>query len=307
MLHIAIDVRIREISHGDRVLRETEEGTNGMAVSFLYYLGNVEERPRESCEVPAGFEVHGVRLKEKSVLFSMDKKKEIKRVKRVAYSTDPTVFVYIYHFDPPTDSDMGFLAHFDLVEQAKMKLFTLYRLSNGRWTASDQLRCHPISSRADWLRDKFTVQYLIISIASTDAIKLKDWFLYAESIYIKNCVSSIKTVDDRILTMKMNGEEDRAFDAEYLSKRHVERLKSAIESVDQSTVDELLKQSYDLVWSDRMELQRQIEINNVSGGDWLKTDHNMKKVLPSFVRPPAALDSNDKRLFDTDYMFGLEG
>lgn len=280
-----------------------QNGERELPVYHLYLLGIIEEKPKIICQVPFGFNINGIFVKEQSYLFILDDKKK-KKKKIEIFRTEPLIWVYIYHFDTPCQNDIDFLSYFDIVEQSKARLVTLGKITTGEWGKDIQILNHPLKSRADWLRDRFTIHFLILSLAKEEYRKHIQWFIYAESIMVRNNLSLITLIDDKLLTMKNNGEENRPFDINYLVNMHQERIKNSIEAVQLELLDSKIIETFEKIWRDKNELSIQMEKFNQVDSGWKKVSH-IKKVVPKFIKMPVELTEIDKKFFDMNYGFGL--
>jgi len=290
-------------------LETKKNGEKDLSVVHMYFLGILNEKPQIRT-VSMGFKIQGVVLTEDSGLFSIIKTKPKKTKKRkevpITFRDTPMVWVYVYAFDPPTNEDLYFLSAFDMIQNAKLRLVTLQKISTGQWTSREQLLHHPLDFISDWKRDRFVIQFLIISLATPQLSQHVEWYVHSEGMMLKNNLLQINTLDDKLLTMSMNGEKGRPFDIQYLVDRHKERIKESIRFVDLSLIDSKLLESYNEVWDDRNKLKKQLDMYNKQDDKWIKIDHVTKKILPPRFKKPVDLDNSDARLFDLEYAFGLQ-
>lgn len=290
-------------------LETKKNGEKDLSVVHMYFLGVLNEKPQVRT-VSKGFKIQGMVLEEDSGLFAISNSKEKTSKKRkkapITFRDTPLIWVYVYSFDPPTHEDLHFLSAFDMIQNAKLRLVTLQKISTGQWTSREQLMHHPIDSISDWRRDRFVIQFLIISLGTPQLAQHVEWYVHSEGMVLKNNLLLINTIDDKILTMTMNGEKGRCFDVQYLVDRHKERILESIRSVDLSLIDSKLIESYNEVWDDRNKIKEQLDMFNKKDDKWIKIDHVTKKVLPPRFQKPAELDDSDARLFNLDYVFGLK-
>lgn len=252
-----------------------KNGEKELSVCNLYYVGILEQRPEVITKTSPETKINGIEIEEDCYLFVLDKKKKKKPIQ--LFREEPQKWIYIYHFDSPDSFDVDFLSNFDVLQNAKARLTTLYNLSNGKWSTKIQVLNHPIDSKYDWMRDRFSIQFIILSLSTEELKEHIEWFVYAESIMIKNNLSLIKTIDDRILTMKLNGDEKTPFSIEYLVEMHKKRILASIEAIDQDCIDENLKETFLDAWKDIIIFKKQVDANNSKKKDWITVDHKKKK------------------------------
>ena len=127
----------------------------------------------------------------------------------VTMRDQPSIWIYIYHWDPPTMSnhDVRYISSMPFEHNVMKRLETLCYVYKGAYigegTASDfQMGLLPIDKRYDMIRDRICIHFLTAAMSCDE--ELMDWYIIAESMMLENNLKSLSDIEDRLITLQIN-------------------------------------------------------------------------------------------------------